>query len=138
MTAGAGTQQSRRAGTGPIRSRITFEELRRTRARGRSGPISVSYLEQRSWSEPQVAYGISRRLGNAVVRNRLRRRLRAIMLEEAPSLPAGAYVVHVGPSGPTLEFDELKVAMSQALERATRQASGRRSPTGAGRPGAAR
>ncbi len=66
-----------------------------------------------------MAYAINRKVGNAVVRNRLRRRLRAIMAEQAASLPAGAYVVRTGPAGSSLGFDELKVAMSRALEKAT-------------------
>jgi ribonuclease P protein component len=54
-----------------------------------------------------------------VVRNQLKRRLRAIVSERAASLPAGTYVVRAGPEGSLLGFDELKVAMSQALEKAT-------------------
>jgi ribonuclease P protein component len=113
---------------GPIRSRRTFEALRHTPLRGRSGPLTVSFLEQKTWSKTEVAYAINRRTGNAVARNRLRRRMRAIMAEEAPALPVGAYVVSTGPTGPMLDFDELKVAMSQALERATRRRA-RPSPT---------
>ncbi len=80
----------------------------------------MSFLQQDTWSRPEVAYAISRRVGNAVVRNRIRRRLRAIISELAPSFPTGAYVVRVGPDGPTLGFEELKVTMRQALEKATR------------------
>jgi ribonuclease P protein component len=54
-----------------------------------------------------------------VVRNRLRRRLRAIVSEQATSLPVGAYVVRAGPGGAVLGFDELKVTLRQALDRAT-------------------
>jgi ribonuclease P protein component len=117
---------------GPVRSRTTFAALRRASRRGRSGPLSVAFVEQTSWSERQIAYALNRRVGNAVVRNRLRRRLRAIMLEVAPDLPTGAYVVQAGPAAPTLKFNELKVAMSQALERAVRQTapSASRSSTG--------
>jgi ribonuclease P protein component len=64
-------------------------------------------------------------VGNAVVRNRLRRRLRAIVSEQAPNLPVGAYMVVSGPAGPSLRYDELKVAMSQAVERATRGGAAR-------------
>ena len=71
-----------------------------------------------------MAYAINRRVGNAVARNRLRRRMRAIMAEQASSLPVGAYVVSTGPGGSKLGFDELKVAMSQALERATDRPAG--------------
>jgi ribonuclease P protein component len=76
------------------------------------------------WDLPEVGYAIGRRVGNAVVRNRLRRRLRAIVSEQAPNLPVGAYMVVVGPGGPGLRYDELKVAMSQAVERATRERAG--------------
>jgi ribonuclease P protein component len=109
---------------GPIRSRHTFVGLRHTPFRGRAGPLTVTFLQQSTWSRTEVAYAISRRVGSAVVRNRLRRRLRAIMAEQAPLLPVGAYVVSTGPGGPELDFDELKVAMSQALEKATRGTGG--------------
>jgi ribonuclease P protein component len=107
---------------GAISSRRTFEAIRRSSFRGRSGPLSVSFLQEDSWSRSEVAYAISRRVGNAVVRNRTRRRLRAIISELAPFLPTGAYVVRVGPEGPALDFNELKVTMRQALEKATRSA----------------
>ena len=108
---------------GPIRSRHTHEALRRSSSRGRSGPLTVLFLEQKSWSEAEVSYAISRRVGTAVVRNRLRRRLKAIMTELAPSLVAGAYVVRTGPGSSTLDYEELRVAMSRALERATHRQS---------------
>jgi ribonuclease P protein component len=80
--------------------------------------VAVSFLAQGTWSRPEVAYAINRQVGSAVVRNRLRRRLRAIVSEQASSLPVGAYVVRTGPVGASMGFNELKVAMSQALERA--------------------
>jgi ribonuclease P protein component len=104
---------------GPIRSHHTHEALRRSSSRGRSGSLTVLFLEQKSWSEAQVSYAIGRRVGTAVVRNRLRRRLKAIVTELAPSLVAGAYVVRTGPGSSTLDYEELRVAMSRALERAT-------------------
>jgi ribonuclease P protein component len=122
-------------GVGSIRSRRTFEALRRQGTRGRSGPLAISFLTQPTWSEAKVAYAVSRRVGGAVVRNRLKRRLRAIVSERATSLPAGAYVVQVGPGGSLLEFDELKVAMGQALEKATRGPSRRSSTKGPHRQG---
>jgi len=108
------------AGVRPVRSRRTFEELRHRGAKGRCGPLQVSFLKQPTWSGLEVAYAVNRRVGSAVVRNRLKRRLRAIVSERASSLPAGTYVVHAGPAGPSLEFNDLKVAMNQALDKATR------------------
>ena len=106
---------SKRALT-PIRSRHTFEELRRSRVRGRSGPLTVVFVPQNTWSRCEVAYAINRKLGNAVTRNKLRRRLRSIL--SGTSLPSGAYLIRTGPEAPKLAFDELKVAMSQALDQA--------------------
>jgi ribonuclease P protein component len=70
-------------------------------------------------------------VGNAVVRNRLRRRLRAIVSEAVPNLPIGAYMVVASPGGPGLRYEELKVAMSRAVERATRERAGQGSETSA-------
>jgi ribonuclease P protein component len=108
---------------GPIRSHHTHEALRRSSSRGRSGSLTVLFLKQESWSEAEVSYAIGRRVGTAVVRNRLRRRLKAIMSELAPSLLAGAYVVRTGPGSSTLEYGELRVALSRAVEKATQHQS---------------
>ena len=108
-----------RPGIGTVGSRRTFAELRRSSSRGRSGPLSVSFVAHSDWDRTQVAYAVNRKVGNAVQRNRLRRRLRAIVAERSVDLPVGAYVVRSTIGGPALEFDELKVAMSQALDQAT-------------------
>jgi hypothetical protein len=52
--------------------------------------------------------------------------MRAIMAELVVGVPPGAFLVRSGPGGPALEFHELKVAMSRAIEKATKS-----SPTGA-------
>jgi ribonuclease P protein component len=102
-----------------IRSRATFAALRRSGKRGRSGSVSVTFLEQPSWSRPQLAFAISRKVGNAVARNRLRRQLRALFTEERRQVPAGAYLVSTGPGAAGLPFDELRKSMDQALRAAT-------------------
>ena len=104
---------------GPIRSRRTFADLRRPSGRGRHGPVSVSFVDRPDWHRHEVAYAVNRKVGGAVTRNLLRRRMRAIVADRAPGLPTGAYLVRSGPEGPALEFRELKVAMSRALEKAT-------------------
>jgi len=121
---------ARAGGTGgvtvvPVRSRRTFGDLRRPSGRGRYGPLSVSFVDRPDWDRCEVAYAVGRKVGNAVRRNRLRRRMRAIVAEGAGALPTGAYLVRSGPGGPALEFHELKVAMSRALEKATSGVPGR-------------
>jgi ribonuclease P protein component len=80
-----------------------------------------------------VAFAINRKLGNAVTRNRLRRRLRSILSGQTPALAPGAYLIRTGPEAPNLAFDELKVAMSQALEQVTRRTSDATQAVGAPR-----
>jgi ribonuclease P protein component len=41
----------------------------------------------------RVAFAITRKVGSAVVRNRLRRRLRAVLTDMATTLPPGALLV---------------------------------------------
>jgi hypothetical protein len=55
--------------------------------------------------------------------------MRAILAEQAAELPIGAYLVRSGPDGPSLDFHELKVAMSQALEKATNRGPSRTGAT---------
>jgi len=122
-------QGSNSPGVGPIRSRRTYADLRRPSGRGRQGPVTVSYLERPDWERSEVAYAVNRRVGSAVQRNLLRRRMRAILGEQAADLPTGAYLVRSGPEGPSLDFHELKVAMSQALEKATNRGPSRTGAT---------
>ena len=107
----------------PIRSRHTFAALRRPSGKGRHGPVSMSFVDRPDWTRTEVAYAVNRKVGNAVQRNLLRRRMRAIVSERAAVLPVGAYLVRVGPDGTSLDFNELKVAMTRAFEKATSRMS---------------
>lgn len=51
-----------------------------------------------SLSRPHVGYAIGRSVGNAVTRNRARRRLRAALAARAASLRPGWYVVGAAPA----------------------------------------
>jgi len=63
-----------------------------------------------------VAYAIGRRVGGAVGRNRLRRRLRAVMFEHGAKLRPGAYLVGAGPGATALSFEELRESVARALD----------------------
>lgn len=65
-----------------IARRRTFAELRRDGRKARSGSVRLSFLPLES-ENPQVAFAIGRSFGNAVERNRGRRRLRAAFIEAA-------------------------------------------------------
>ncbi len=94
--------------------RDTFEALRRAR-RHSHGPITISWVAGDPAEPPRVAYTIGRRVGPAVVRNRVRRRLRMLIREAAPKLRPGAYLIGVRPSAVLLDYDELKEALSKGL-----------------------
>jgi ribonuclease P protein component len=94
--------------------RQTFAELRRGR-RHREGPVTVSWVPGDPTEPPRVAYTIGRRVGSAVVRNRLRRRLRALTREAAPNLRSGSYLIGVSPEAASLSYDELRTVLVKVL-----------------------
>ncbi len=70
-----------------------------------------------------MAYAIGRRVGPAVVRNRVRRRLRhaAQDLARSDRLPAGAYLVSVGPEAAGMSQAELADRLVEAVGRCARR-----------------
>ncbi|MGZ4804962.1 MAG: ribonuclease P protein component [Ilumatobacteraceae bacterium] len=91
-----------------IRERSAFTRLAREGRRTRAGVLWCTYIPDPSAVPPRVAYALGRAVGPAVVRNRLRRRLRA-MLDDS-SLPPGLYLIGAQPaaaqrSGIELKFD---------------------------------
>ena len=107
---------------GSLRGRRRFHELRASGVRGRSGPLSVTVLVDREpgAASRRVAYAIGRQVGPAVVRNRLRRRLRAIV--GVADLPAGDFLVAAAPSAVASDFVDLQHHFDAAVTRAIRTA----------------
>jgi ribonuclease P protein component len=68
----------------------------------------------------RVAYSVGRKVGGAVVRNRWRRRLRAIAAEAAGELAPGAYLIGIGPDVRSLTFSELRERVLETMRRASR------------------
>jgi ribonuclease P protein component len=116
---GAGPQAARRL-TQPIRDRGTFEALARVQA-VRRGALSVRTVGRASPGPARVAYTVGRRTGGAVVRNRVRRRLRAALGQHTDELrPGAAYLVGAGPETLTMPFDELVRRLGDLMTRANR------------------
>lgn len=97
-----------------VERRDTFEALRHGRRR-REGPITVSWVAGDPAEPPRVAYSIGRRVGPAVVRNRVRRRLRMAVREAAPKLRPGAYLIGVRPDAARLPYDQLRATVAKVL-----------------------
>jgi len=66
---------------------------------------------------PRVAYAIGRSTGNAVVRNRIRRRLRAALQADVAHLrPGAAYLVGAGPAASEYTVSELHRTLRALVE----------------------
>lgn len=100
-----------------VRDQATFDQLQRRGIRRRRGPVGIVWTDDAGPGPPRVAYGVGRRTGSAPVRNRLRRRLRAIMRDLAADglVVRGAYLVHARPEATTLPFAELAALVRAAV-----------------------
>jgi len=108
---------------GRITRRAAFAELQRSRARGASGPVRVTFVPAPvadSALYPQVAYAIGRNCGGAVVRNSLRRRARAVAQATAPDLARGTYLVRLEPAAAALGPSVFRKDVAAALRKAAR------------------
>jgi ribonuclease P protein component len=118
-----------------VRRRATFRALARADGRATRGPVTVLYSAARANTGLcEVAYAVGRRHGAAVVRNRLRRRLREAVRAAAPELAPGAYLVRPEASAGEAPFPELCEAVRAAAIAAGRAgaAPARSGATGAG------
>ncbi len=100
-----------------VRDRATFTALRRQGQRARAGPLTVTWLPGPASHPPRVAYAISRAVGPAVVRNQIRRRLRAIVAELAGDLVPGDYLIGVAPAAAHVSFATLRSSLHSASAR---------------------
>ena len=75
-------------------------------------------MKQGETPEPLVGYIVSKKVGNAVVRNRIQRRLRHVMVSVLTQLPAGSLlVVRVLPGADAASSAELKSEIASLLIR---------------------
>lgn len=113
-----------RPGLGRITDRRTFGRLRRRGTRVTVGGVSVVWVAptgDAAETRPRVAFAVGRQAGGAVLRNRVRRRLRACLaqLAAAGELPPGAYLVRAGAEAATTPFPQLCATVGAAVQAAT-------------------
>jgi ribonuclease P protein component len=103
-----------------VSSKRTFALLRTSGRRARSGPVAVHYVPAPpADGSCYVAYGVPRRVGTAVERNTYRRRLRAVAREAVGAVPAGTYLIGVGPGVRDVSFQELRRRVIDTMSRAS-------------------
>ena len=105
-----------------------FRAVTRGGARSARSHVVV-HLSQLTQEEeaPRVGFVVSKRIGNAVVRNRVTRRLREIIRPHLATLPAGsAIVVRALPGIDEQPFSALKDDVDSALGSASGKLARRR------------
>jgi ribonuclease P protein component len=109
---------------GRVGDRETFDALRREGRRARRGAMTVVHVP--GAGDVRFAYSVSRKVGTAVVRNKVRRRLRAAARDldvRSGGLPTGAYLVAVRPEAATSTYAELHRDLARSIAAATGSAA---------------
>ena len=102
-----------------IRDRAVFGRFRRDGRRARVGPLWMAVIADPAAVPPRMAFSIGRSVGSAPVRNRIRRRLRAIARARAAELTPGWYLV-----GAAADFAESPFSQAEAHFLAAARAAG--------------
>jgi ribonuclease P protein component len=106
----------------PAEHRLTDGDLFRVATR-RGSRCGSSTLVAHLWAEgsdgpARVGFVVSRAVGNAVVRNRVKRRLRHLAREHVSSLPGSCVlVVRALPAAGTVGADRLRADLDHCLDR---------------------
>lgn len=104
-----------------ISDRATFARLRAEGTSVRTSHLRLRHLDESTDDATlRVAYAIPRKVGGAVVRNRIRRRIRGLLDERRASgleLPTGAMVFIVFPSARDLTHQDLREQVTDVLDK---------------------
>jgi ribonuclease P protein component len=108
--------------TGRLRGRRTFAAIAQQGRTVRSGPLRVRYVVASAHEAPAVGFAISKKTGGAVVRNRIRRRLRAAVAASVTPVTSGFYLISADTAAATVPFADLTVAVDAAFTKAASEA----------------
>ncbi len=100
-----------------------FQSVMRRGAKSGRATVIV-YLRQTGYAESIAGFAVSRAVGGAVMRNRVKRRLRAIMADALPTLPPGSgVVIRALPRSADVDYVKLRRDVLDALSTAQRKAA---------------
>lgn len=112
-----------------VRDRASFAALQRRGRRLVSGPVTVVHLEDTvktleikgnsTVNPPRVGFAVPRAVGPAVVRNRVRRRLRGVLTDRASrgQIPGGSWLFIVRPAAGTWTSEQFGEVVDAAVTR---------------------
>jgi ribonuclease P protein component len=111
-----------------LRDSDAFRRTVRSGRRAGSPALVVHVLTGEDGSTPaRVGFVVSKAVGNAVVRNRVKRRLRHLVKPHLSTLPEGTeVVVRAQPAAASLGAQELASELTRCLDRATRTSAAAR------------
>jgi ribonuclease P protein component len=102
-----------------LRRPADFRRVRELAPRGIPHPLLVMYVAPSDLGTTRVGITVSGRVGNAVVRNRVRRRLREAIRARFEQLPPSAdIVVAARPASARATWADLNSALEILVERA--------------------
>lgn len=102
-----------------LRTPAEFRQARERAPRGWPHRLLVLYFAPNELERTRVGITVSRRVGNAVVRNRVRRRLReALRARLSRLLPGSDVLVVARPTSAEATWAELSAALDTLLQRA--------------------
>jgi ribonuclease P protein component len=92
----------------------------RTGRRAGSDTLVVHLARPGAAGPPRIGFVVSRAVGNAVTRNRVKRRLRELVRVERERLPTGSLlVVRALPAAASASYGELRSDLARCLSRVT-------------------
>lgn len=94
------------------------EEIREVIKTGKRSSNSFATLHYVNAEAPRFAVVTSKALGNAVQRNLIRRRAKAVLSENLSNCPQISGVLRIKPAAQTMTFDEVKSLTMELLRRA--------------------
>ena len=105
-----------------LRERSDFTSAVRSSGGCRAGSrllvVHATSTDARAGLPPRVGFVVSRAVGGAVVRNRTKRRLRALVADRLTGIPTGLdLVVRANPPAATATYGELAKALDPLLHK---------------------
>ena len=102
-----------------LSSRSDFKRVLRGGARGTDDGISCAAVRTERAGPARVGFTVTRQLGGAVVRNRVKRRLRAAAMGALAAAPGGADIVLMARADLSrMNFKDLEQSVRVAMARA--------------------
>jgi ribonuclease P protein component len=102
-----------------LRTPAEFRRVRELAPRGWPHRLLVLYVAPNELDRTRVGITVSGRVGNAVVRNKVRRRLREALRARLPKLKPGVdLLITARPASATASWEELCEALDGVLARA--------------------